>query len=83
VDWSRSRKANLESARYLTKEAGLDALLVTSMDNVRYITGERLYFAFDDFPYEMMFLFKNVHWNLVRSLGFLRAIHTHQFCPVR
>jgi Xaa-Pro aminopeptidase len=47
VDWDRLKKANIDSAISVMESAGLDALLVTGLDNVRYLTAERLYYQMD------------------------------------
>lgn len=46
-DLERMRKLNLEIVWRVMKERGLDALLATYYDNVRYVTGSRLPYVFD------------------------------------
>ncbi len=47
INQDKLRKASVEGARSVLKKLNLDALLVTSFDNVRYLTGRRLYFQLD------------------------------------
>lgn len=47
VNEEKLRKASVEGARSVVKKLNLDALLVTSIDNVRYLTGRRLYYQLD------------------------------------
>ena len=47
VDLHRVAKSRLEKAQNIIVENSLDALLVTAVDNVRFITGERLYFSLE------------------------------------
>ncbi|MEM3640400.1 MAG: aminopeptidase P family N-terminal domain-containing protein, partial [Candidatus Bathyarchaeia archaeon] len=47
VDMNKLIKKNREKVLKLMQNANLDAILVTTLDNVRYITGERLYMMLD------------------------------------
>ena len=47
ADYDRLRKLTQQRAESMMKQNNLDALLVTTMDNVTYLTGDRLYLELD------------------------------------
>ena len=47
VDMRRVVESRIRKAQKVLEESNLDGLLVTATDNVRFLTGERLYFSWD------------------------------------
>jgi Xaa-Pro aminopeptidase len=56
VNVERMRKGRIESARKVMKDMGLDALVVTAFDNVRWVTNERPFFVLGWEPNSMAVL---------------------------
>ncbi len=56
VNVERMKKGRVRSARAVMKKLGLDALVVTAFDNVRYITNERPFFVLGWEPNSMAVL---------------------------
>ena len=77
IDWKRMTELNVERTKHLMAEAGIDGLLVATIDNWRYLTGLPLYYCIQWFVSNFAVLTQKMAFPLLMPLeGPVRQMKT-------